>query len=110
MAYLALIGGIIFGALGLVAVFSARDTTNKYANWMSWLAWLLFYPAFTLLFFAFEVFWVAGTFALWAGGIALIMTIVGIRWGDRLSNTQLGSIALVIIGLLLFGLSGGYYQ
>ena len=64
-----LIGGIIFGALGMLAVVasSAEGQSNSYLRWGSW---LLYVVAFYLLFFSFEGFGVASGYALWAAGTA----------------------------------------
>ena len=106
MATLSLIGSIFFAVLGLLATLSA-SIGDKNSGWLSWAAWILFYPAFVLLFFAFELYGVAGGFALWAAGLSLIVTIQAFRWGDNPTTAQLISIALVLLGLTAFGLSGG---
>ena len=100
-----LIGGIIFGALGMLAVVasSAEGQSNSYLSWGSW---LLYVVAFYLLFFSFEGFGVAGGYALWAAGTAAMVAIVGTRWGDTPSIGQIISMVLVVVGLVGFAVSG----
>ncbi len=102
---LSLIGSIIFGALGMLAVIasSAEKQSNSY---LSWATWFLYVATFYLLFFSFEGFGVAGGYALWAAGTAAIVAIMGTRWGDRPSIGQIVSMILVIVGLAGFGVSG----
>ena len=106
IATLSLVGAIFFGVLGVLATLSA-SIGDKNSGRLSWAAWILFYPAFVLLFFAFELYGVAGGFALWGAALSLIVTIQGLRWGDNPTTAQWLSIALVILGLTAFGLSGG---
>ena len=102
---LSLIGGIIFGALGMLSVIASREEGQSNGI-LSWAGWLLYIPAFYLLFFSFEGFGVAGGYALWCAGTAIIVAIVGVRWGDKPSIGQIISIILVIVGLVGFGLTG----
>ena len=105
MTIIYLIGSIIFGVIGFLAIISATRPNAPW--WMSWVSWFSFTPSFIFLFNIFEVFGVAGAFALWGAGTAVIVSIQGVRWGDKLSGLQIGSMALILLGLTLFGLSVG---
>lgn len=105
MSWLYLIGAVIFGVIGTLAIFGSSSESAPW--WLSWVSWFVFTPAFICLFYTFDFFGVFGSFALWGAGVGLIVTIQGARWGDRLSSLQIGSIALVLVGLTLIGLGGG---
>ncbi|MEM7118125.1 MAG: SMR family transporter [Chloroflexota bacterium] len=104
MGILFLLAAIIIATLGTLAIYNSSNPNAPW--WMSWVSWFVFTPTFICLFYAFEDFGVASTFALWGAGTGLLVTIQGVRWGDRLSNHQMISISLVLGGLLLFGLGG----
>ena len=100
---LSLIGGIIFGALGMLAVVasSAEGQSNSYLSWGSW---LLYIPAFYLLNFIFEDYGIGSGYTLWAGGtvvlVALFVMVYGPSWGETLNVWQYGSLGLVVMGLV----------
>lgn len=104
MSILFLLGAILFGVIGTLSIFGSTDPNAPW--WLSWVSWFVFTPAFICLFYAFDDFGIAGAFALWGAGTALIITIQGVRWGDKLSNLQIGSITLIVLGLTFFGLGG----
>ena len=104
MSLILLFGAVVFGAIGTLAIFSSGSPDVPW--WMSWVSWFVFTPAFICLFYVFEDFGVFGAFALWGAAVGLIVTIQGARWGDRLSKLQVGSIVLVLVGLLMIGLGG----
>jgi len=105
MSILYITGSIILGALGIIAIIASSEG-GKGSGLLNWLSWLLFIPAFTLLYFAFDDFGIAGAYAVWAAGISLICIVQGMRWGDRLSISQLLAAGLMLIGLAIFGLGG----
>jgi len=102
---LSLIGGIIFGALGMLSVIASGEEGQSNGI-LSWAGWSLYIPAFYLLFYSFEGFGVASGYALWGAGTAVIVAIVGKRWGDRPSTGQIVSMMLVMVGLVGFALGG----
>ncbi len=106
MGYLYILGAALFGTLGIVAV-SASSGNSQYAGILSWASWLLFWPAFMLLFFAYDIFWVLGGYALWALGMGILSVIVGrLYWNDKANWQHTVALLIVFSGLLLIGLGG----
>ncbi len=106
MGFIYIIGAAIFGTLGLLAV-SGSSGDSQYAGLLSWASWLLFWPAFTLLVFAYDTFWVLGGYALWALGVSSLCVLVGrFYWGDKHNWQHNIALLLVFSGLLLIGLGG----
>lgn len=101
--YIFLIGAIIFGAVGMIAMLISNE-----GLW-AWIPWLAFIPAYTLLVYVAEDYGIGSSYTLWIGAIILIVSLFvilfGASWGEELSNNQYVAILLVAIGLVGLSLS-----
>lgn len=102
--YLFLLGSIICGAIGLIAMLMAGESDSQL--W-SWVAWLIYIPAFSLLYYMIEDYGIGSAITLWAGGtavlVALFVMVLGASWGEMLNSWQYGALGVTVVGL--FGLS-----
>ncbi|MEU6782049.1 multidrug efflux SMR transporter [Nonomuraea angiospora] len=90
-------------------------TALKLSNGLTHLGWTIavaagYITSFTLLAQALKLHLDMGTaYAIWAGaGTAAIALIGAAFMGEALTPTKIGAILLIIIGVVILNLAGGY--
>lgn len=102
--------GLILGAVVLTAVgnivFYYSGFGGAYADLIGWLTLIPYVLSFTLLFYAFDELNYSNAYALWAAGTILLTIVSGrLFFLERLGTLQIGSLGLLILGLLGVGLT-----
>lgn len=98
-----LIAGILF-ATGGVATMSSTDWHER-SPFRTWLSWMLYLPAYYLLYFSLDSFGVAGGYALWVAGTAVLITLIAAKkWHESFTKPQLIFFGITLFGLVGFGL------
>ena len=100
--------GLIAGAVVLTAVGNAvfyySGFGGPYADLIGWLTLIPYVLGFSLLFYAFFELNYSSAYALWAAGTILLTIVSGqLFFLERLSILQIGSLGLLILGLLGIG-------
>lgn len=99
--YLFLLGAILCGGIGVVAMLIASDGGSAFWSWTSW---LIYIPAFILLHYVIEDYGYGPAVTLWAGGTVVIAVIyiffVGSVWGEVFNNWQYAGLAITVLGLI----------
>lgn len=100
-----IIGAVVLSAIGN-AVFYYSGFGGSYANLIGWLTLIPYVLGFSLLFYAFGELGYSNAYTLWAAGTILLTMISGqLFFLERLSILQIGSLGLLILGLLGIGLT-----
>ena len=104
MKYVFLIGAILSGAIGMIAMLYSEA-----GGIWAWIPWLAFIPAFTLLNYVIEDYGLGSAYTLWAGWMIVIIAgyvvLFGESWGEVISSGQYMAIGLTILGLVGLSLS-----
>ena len=101
---------LILAILSEVAGTTALKLSEGFSRLVPSLAMVLFYGmSFTFLSFALKRLEVGTVYAIWSGvGTALIATI-GILWfKEPLTAIKIGSLALIILGVIGLNLNGAH--
>ncbi len=104
MHWLLLIGAIVFEVIGTTGM----KMSDGFKKWGPSLVMIVCYPiCFALLAFALKKIDVSIAYAIWSGvGTSLIAAIGIIYFREPVTMLKIGSLALIIIGVVGLNLSG----
>jgi small multidrug resistance pump len=100
--------------LGLAICFEVTATSSlKLASdgkpWAIAIVVVGFAASFGLLILALKKLDVSTTYAVWAGAGTALITVIGMTFlGDTVSAAKIGSIALIIVGVVGLNLAGAH--
>ena len=105
-AWLLLIGAVVMEVIGTTALKLSDGLTRLVPTLVVIVGYGL---AFTALAFVLKRIEMGVAYAVWAGlGTALIALIGVIFFGESLNPLKIGSLSLIIIGLIGLNLAGSY--
>jgi small multidrug resistance pump len=99
---------LIFAILLEVSGTTAMKLSQGFTNMLPSVAMFVFYAlSFTSLNFALKQIDVSIAYAIWSGIGTALITLIGFLWfREPMTLLKLGSIALIIIGVIGLNLSG----
>ena len=106
MHWLILSGAILFEVGGTTSMKVAAQT----GHWLAWtLVFALYAVSFVLLAQALKGIEVGTAYAIWAGVGTALIAMIGVVWfAESLTLVKLGSIALIIAGVVGLNLAGSH--
>lgn len=108
MKWIYLLASIAFEVLGTTAMKMASQG-GKYATYWSITVWVAYILCFGLLQYAMKSFELGTVYAIWSGVGITVLAIIGyFVFGDSFSALKIGSIALIILGIIGLNLSGAH--
>ena len=108
MKWIYLLGSIAFEVLGTTAMKMASQG-GKHSTYWTITLWVSYIICFGLLQYAMKYFELGTVYAIWSGvGISILAIIGYFTFGDSFSALKIGSIALIIIGIVGLNMSGAH--
>lgn len=102
-----LLFGSIFSEIIATSALKLASQGGRYFYLHSAVVIIFYVTCFALLGFCMRHFELGTIYAIWSGiGIATLALIGALFFGDQLTPIKLGSIALIIIGIVGLNLSG----